>query len=97
MRSEAGILEQLLREVEVRCRPRAIPDAINVDVSGLNVQEVLHVSDIAIPEGVTLLTPPETVVATVSVVREEPVEELTPEEEVSEPEVITKGKKEDEE
>ena len=97
VRSEAGILEQLLREVEVRCRPRAIPDAINVDVSGLNVQEVLHVSDIAIPEGVTLLTPPETVVATVSVVREEPVEELTPEEEVSEPEVITKGKKEDEE
>ena len=97
VRAEAGILEQLLREVEVRCRPRAIPDAINVDVSGLNVHEVLHVSDIAIPEGVTVLTAPETVVATVSVVREEQVEERTPEEEVSEPEVITKGKKDDEE
>ena len=97
VRAEAGILEQLLREVEVRCRPRAIPDAINVDVSGLNVQEVLHVSDIEIPEGVTFLTPPETVVATVSVVREEPAEESTPEEDVSEPEVITKGKKDDEE
>ncbi|HEX8147347.1 MAG TPA: 50S ribosomal protein L25 [Pyrinomonadaceae bacterium] len=92
-----GILEQLLREVEIRCRPSIIPDFISVDVSHLGVHEVLHVSDVKVDEGITVVTDPETAVATVAVVREEQVEERTPEEEVSEPEVIGKGKKEDEE
>ena len=97
VKDEGGILEQLLREVEIRCRPSAIPDSIHADVSNLGVHEVLHVSDLQAPEGVTVLTEPETAVATVAVVREEQVEERTPEEGVAEPEVIGKGKKEDEE
>lgn len=97
VRSEGGILEQLLREVEVRCRPREIPDAINADVSNLKVHDVLHVSDLEVPEGITILTSPEAVIATVAVVREEQVEPAVPEEEVSEPEIISKGKREDEE
>ena len=92
-----GILEQLLREVEIRCRPGIIPDFISVDVSHLGTHDVLHVSDVRVDEGITIITDPETAVATVAVVREEQVEERTPEEEVSEPEVIGKGKKEDEE
>jgi len=92
-----GILEQLLREVEIRCRPSIIPDFISVDVSHLGAHDVLHVSDVRVDEGITILTDPETAIATVAVVREEQVEEITPEEEVSEPEVIGKGKKEDEE
>src|ERR1051325_2312526 len=92
-----GILEQLLREVEIRCRPNIIPDSISADVSGLGVHDMLHVSDLQVGEGIAVLTDPETAVATVAVVREEQVEERTPEEEVSEPEVIGKGKKEDEE
>ncbi|HEX8285160.1 MAG TPA: 50S ribosomal protein L25 [Pyrinomonadaceae bacterium] len=92
-----GILEQLLREVEIRCRPSIIPDFITVDVSHLGAHDVLHVSDVKVDEGITILTDPETAVATVAVVREEPVEETAPAEEVSEPEVIGKGKKEDEE
>ena len=91
-----GILEQLLREVEIRCRPSLIPDSINADVSALGVHEVLHVSDLKVGEGVTVLTDAETAVATVAVVREEQVEERTPEEAVAEPEVIGKGKKEEE-
>jgi large subunit ribosomal protein L25 len=97
VREGGGILEQLLREVEVRCRPSIIPDAIHADVTNLGVHEVLHVSDLQVPEDVTILTDPETAIATVAVVREEQVEERTPEEEVAEPEVIGKGKKEDEE
>jgi large subunit ribosomal protein L25 len=93
---EGGILEQLLREVSIRCQPRNIPDALHADVSGLRVHDVLHVSDLQAPEGVTFVTDPETVVATVAVVREEQVEERTPEDQVSEPEVISKGKKEEE-
>ena len=94
---EGGILEQLLREVEIRCRPSIIPDFITVDVSHLGVHEVLHVSDIKVDEGVTIITDPETAVATLSVVREEPVEAVEVEAEAVEPEVIGKGKKEDEE
>jgi large subunit ribosomal protein L25 len=94
---EGGILEQLLREVEIRCRPNIIPDFISVDVSHLGAHDVLHVSDIKVDEGITIITDPETAVATVATVREEQVEERTPEGEVSEPEVIGKGKKEDEE
>ena len=97
VRDGGGILEQLLREVDVRCRPSVIPDAIHADVTNLGVHEVLHVSDLQVPEGVTVLTDAETPVATVAVVREEQVEERTPEGEVSEPEVIGKGEKDDEE
>jgi large subunit ribosomal protein L25 len=96
VKDEGGILEQLLREVEVRCRPSVIPEAIHADVSGLGVHEVLHVSDLQAPEGVTIVTDGETAVATVAVVREEQVEERT-EDEAAEPEVIGKGKKDDEE
>lgn len=91
-----GILEQLLREVEIRCGTRDIPEAIHVDVSGLGVHEVMHVSDLQVAENVEILTDPETVIATVSIVREEEVEPA-PEETTAEPEVIGKGKKEDEE
>jgi large subunit ribosomal protein L25 len=92
-----GILEQLLREVEIRCRPGIIPDFLRVDVSHLGVHEVLHVSDVKVDEGITIITDPETAVATVAVVREEQVEAAAPETETVEPEVIGKGKKEDEE
>jgi large subunit ribosomal protein L25 len=94
-KGEGGILEQLLREVEIRCRPSLIPDSLHVDVSGLNVHDVLHVSDLQVEEGVTVLTDPETVVATVSVVREEEAAPVV-EEAVTEPEVIAKGKKDEE-
>ncbi|HMF58604.1 MAG TPA: 50S ribosomal protein L25 [Pyrinomonadaceae bacterium] len=95
---ESGILEQLLREIEIRCEPRDIPEAINVDVSGLKVHDVLHISDIPVSEGIEILDSPETAVATVGVVREEPVEAVAPVEgEAVEPEVIGKGKKEEEE
>jgi large subunit ribosomal protein L25 len=97
VREGEGILEQLLREVEIRCRPSIIPDFITVDVSNLGAHEVLHVSDVRVDEGITIITDPETAVATVATVREEPVEEVAVAEETAEPEVIGKGKKEDEE
>jgi large subunit ribosomal protein L25 len=97
MREQDGFLEQLLREIDIRCQPRNIPDAINVDVSNLGVHDVLHVSDIPADENIEILEAPDTLVATVSVVREEPVETPATTEEPVEPEVIGKGKKEEEE
>ncbi|MGZ8846367.1 MAG: 50S ribosomal protein L25 [Pyrinomonadaceae bacterium] len=97
VREQAGILEQIIREVEIRCQPRDIPEHIDVDVTNLAVHEVLHVSDIPTSEGVEILEEPDTVIATIGVVKEEPVEVAPVEGEVpTEPEVIGKGKKEEE-
>ena len=93
-----GVLEQIVRELDIRCGTRDIPEAINVDVSNLGVHDVLHVSDVHAGEGVEILNAPETVIATVGVVREEPVEAPAAAEEgaAGEPEVIAKGKKDEE-
>ncbi|MDQ3907134.1 MAG: 50S ribosomal protein L25 [Acidobacteriota bacterium] len=100
VREGGGMLEQIVRQLEIRCEPRSIPDAINADVTNLGVHDVLHVSDIPVSEGVEILSAPETVIATVGVVREEPVEAPAPAEgeggAPAEPEVIAKGKKEEE-
>jgi len=97
VREQLGILEQIVRSIEIRCQPREIPEALEVDVTNLGVHDVLHVSDIPTPEGVEILEPPDTVIATIGIVKEEPVEVVAVEGEVpAEPEVIGKGKKEDE-
>lgn len=98
VREAAGVLEQIIREVEIRCEPRDIPEHLDVDVTNLGVHDVLHVSDIPRSEGVEILTGADTVIATVGVVKEEPVEVAAPVEgeAPAEPEVIGKGKKEDE-
>jgi large subunit ribosomal protein L25 len=99
VREGGGVLEQIVRALDIRCAPREIPEAINIDVSNLGVHDVLHVSDITVSEGVEILEAPETVIATVGIVREEPVEApaaTTEEGATAEPEVIAKGKKEEE-
>ena len=98
VREQAGILEQIVRNIDIRCEPREIPEHIDVDVANLGVHDVLHVSDIPVSPGVEILAAPDTVIATVGVVREEVVEAPPVEGEApAEPEVIGKGKKEDEE
>jgi large subunit ribosomal protein L25 len=97
VREEQGVLEQIIREIDIRCEPREIPDVINADVSNLGVHDLLHISDLQVPEGIEILNSPDAVIATVSIVKEEPVAALPAEGEAAEPEVIGKGKKEDEE
>lgn len=98
VRDEQGVLEQIIREIEIRCQPREIPDSIDADVSNLGVHDVLHISDLQVAEGIEILNLPETVIATVGIVKEEPVAAPVVEVEgPAEPEVIGKGKKEDEE
>src|SRR5918995_2275367 len=95
VKEKQGVLEQVVREIEIRCEPREIPDALEVDVSGLDVHDTLHVSDIPVGEAVEILTDPEQVIATVGIVKEEVAPALPVEgEEPAEPEVIGKGKKE---
>src|SRR6266513_2050857 len=58
VREQAGMLEQLIREVEIRCEPREIPEALEVDVANLEVHQVLHISDIPRSENIEILEDP---------------------------------------
>ncbi len=92
---KGGMLEFETRELEIKALPDAIPEAIEVDVSGLDIGYFVKVKDITPPPGVEILEDPETVIALVTAEMEE--EEVAPEEEeAAEPEVIGKGKEEGE-
>lgn len=93
---EGGVLQEVHRDILVRVSPRNIPEYIEVDVSGLGIGDSLHVADLTLPEGVRLAMPPEETLA--AVVPPEDVEKLADAaaEAPAEPEVIRKGKKEEE-
>ena len=98
VKEKQGVLEQIIREIQIRCEPREIPEVLDVDVSNLDVHDLLHVSDIPVADTIEILTDAEQVIATVGIVKEEEVAAPAPEgEEPVEPEVIGKGKKEEEE
>lgn len=71
--SEGGLLNIVVRQVEVECLPTAIPEAIVVDVTNLAVGDSIHVSDITVPAGVKMITRPEVTIAAVVVQEEEVV------------------------
>jgi large subunit ribosomal protein L25 len=96
VKEKQGVLEQIIREIQIRCEPREIPDTLEVDVSHLDVHDTLHVSDIKVGEGIEILTDADQLIATVGIVREEAEAAPAEGEEPAEPEVIGKGKKDDE-
>jgi large subunit ribosomal protein L25 len=55
VRTSGGILAQVLRELEIECLPKNLPERIQVDVTSLQIGQNIHVSDIKPPEGVTIL------------------------------------------
>jgi large subunit ribosomal protein L25 len=69
VRQEGGILELIVHEVPVRCLPDQIPESIQIDVTGLNLMDSLHVSDLKVPEGVEVLMDPERTLCLISVPR----------------------------
>lgn len=93
---EGGVLQHLAHKLEIECLPKDIPEFIEVDISNLKIGDVIHVSEISIP-GVTFITNPEQIVVTVTHARAEEIAAPTEaEEETAEPEVIGKGKAEEE-
>jgi large subunit ribosomal protein L25 len=75
-----GVLTQIVREVTVEALPTAIPDRLELEISALEIGDQVRVSDIVIPDGVTLLDDPDAVAATVAAPRVEVIEEEVPEE-----------------
>lgn len=96
---KGGVLEVLYEEILVETEPDRIPEYIEIDISSLDLGESLHVRDLKFPEGVKPLLHPEEPVVTILIPKglEVTEEEEEIEEEVEEPEVIKKGKGEEEE
>ena len=98
---EGGLLQHLLHKVEVECLPKHIPEHIQIDISELAIGDSVLISDLTV-ENLTLLNPADALVVAVGhqkVVEEEVevTEELAEGEEPAEPEIIGKGKPEEEE
>ncbi|HBT40197.1 MAG: 50S ribosomal protein L25 [Thermotoga sp. 50_1627] len=95
---KGGIMEVLHTELPVETLPGALVEHIEIDVSGLNLGESYHVRDLKLPEGMKVLLPADEALVTVIVpkgLQVEEVAEAAPAETI-EPEVIKKGKKEEE-
>jgi large subunit ribosomal protein L25 len=72
---QGGVLSQETREVNIAALPGDIPETIEHDVSGMHINDTLTLGMIAVPEGVTVLDDPETVIASVTPPTLEPVED----------------------
>jgi large subunit ribosomal protein L25 len=104
VKQQGGLLEVISRSVEIETVPDEIPESFVLDVTELMMGQSKRASDITLTGSMRLLSPPEAVIAHVVALRAEevapaaeaaaPVAEATPA--AGEPEVIKKGKKEEE-
>jgi large subunit ribosomal protein L25 len=88
-----GILEQVLRELDIRCAASNIPQHLEVDISGLHLHESMHVRDLSFP-GIDITTHDDAVVASVVASMTEASE--TEEEGPAEPEIIGRARRDKE-
>jgi large subunit ribosomal protein L25 len=101
--SEGGVQEFLLRELDIECQAREMPESIEIDVSSLNIGDQIRVRDVELDEGMTIFDDLSTIIVTIATptviaVEEEEEEELAlEEEEEMEPEVIGEKREEKEE
>ena len=70
LKEEGAVMTQALREIKVLCEPANTPESIDLDVTGLTPEHALHVSDLTIGEGIEIHESPETVVASIIIVKE---------------------------
>jgi len=103
VKSEGGFVDFGLRELEIECLPKDIPEHIAVDLTDLHLHQSIKVEEITPPEGVTFISEPDSVIAMIQAqAKEEEVVEEELEEEVAviageeEPEVIKKEKADEE-
>jgi large subunit ribosomal protein L25 len=98
VKRDGGILQNVLREIEIECLPDKIPAHIKVDISKLEIGQSFHVRDLDLGSDIKIFTDPHEVISNIIAPL---VEEVAPAEaaaapEVAEPEIAKKGKKEEE-
>jgi large subunit ribosomal protein L25 len=96
---EGGVIQHVMHKIEVECLPRHIPEHITIDISGLNLNDSVHISDLKYDD-IEFTDSQDSLI--VQVTHAKIKEEATPAaeavvEETAEPEVIAKGKKEEKE
>ena len=90
VKTAGGVLDQIMREVEIECLPADIPDHLDVDVSALEMYGAIHVSDLPHTGSVKFLAEDTALVAHVTEIKEEAAAEVVAP--TAEPEVAKKGK-----
>jgi len=99
VKRDGGVLEHLVHEVPVKCIPSLIPESIQVDVSGLEIEDAIHLTQLQFPEGVELLLDDDRTVCIVAAPRavaEETAGEVEEGAAAAEPKVIGQEDEEDE-
>lgn len=93
-----GAVTLMMRQVEIECLPDDLVSEIEVDLNAIqSPDDIIHVRDIVVPKGVTILTDPDMIVARFEYAMGEEVEAGEEEDAADAVEVINKGKKEEEE
>jgi large subunit ribosomal protein L25 len=98
VRRGEGVLVTGIDEIEIECLPTDLPDRIHIDLSVLDkIGAVIYVKDLRVPDAIKILTDPDEMIARVTYLAAEEVTPApVPTGEAAEPEVITKGKVEEE-
>ncbi len=86
--TEGGVLAQETRELTIEALPGDIPESIQHDVSNLELNSTVHLSDVTAPAGITFVDDPETVIASITLPR---LEVETPDEVETETQVVGEG------
>ena len=55
VKEQGGVVDHLMTDVEIRCLPKHLPEFLTLDVTNLELNQIYHLSDIKLPEGVTLV------------------------------------------
>ena len=99
VKNHSGVLELLRRDVAVECKAGIIPESIKIDVTALNIHDVIHIKELPEIEGVVYVGDPETTLITIAPPTVHEEEEVATDEdaEAAEPEVIGEKKAEEEE
>ncbi len=87
---EGGILDHALKEIEIECLPTAVPDNIRINISGLEIGNTIHISDIELPVNAKVLGSADAIVVSAHFATAE--KEVTEEELAAGPEVISARK-----
>ncbi|MDD5659354.1 MAG: 50S ribosomal protein L25 [Actinomycetota bacterium] len=97
IKEEGGVLQHALREMEIACLPKDIPDHIGIDISELKIGDIIKVSDVKVGDNMKVLSDADEMILTIIHATQLKEEEVAaPETEEAEPTVIKKERSEEE-
>lgn len=66
VRLDGGVIEQIIHDLPIRCIPSKIPETIEVDISEMELNDVKHIADITVDEGIEIMIAPDRTICSVS-------------------------------